>query len=60
MRLTDSLLGLILFYATVHLPFGIFVMRNAFESRPEPSSRIPATSTAPAPCGRCSRCSGRW
>jgi len=34
MRLTDSLLGLILFYATVHLPFGVFVMRNAFASIP--------------------------
>lgn len=34
MRLTDSLLGLILFYTTVNLPFGVFVMRNAFASVP--------------------------
>ncbi|MGH3315695.1 MAG: hypothetical protein ACRDO0_06070 [Nocardioidaceae bacterium] len=30
MRLTDSLLGLVLFNTTVNLPFGVFVMRNAF------------------------------
>ena len=35
MRLTDSLVGLILFYSTVNLPFGIFVMRNAFEAVPK-------------------------
>lgn len=35
MRLTDSLIGLILFYSTVNLPFGIFVMRNAFEAVPK-------------------------
>lgn len=34
MRLTDSLLGLVLFYTTVNLPFGIFVMRNAFATVP--------------------------
>ncbi|WP_022881924.1 carbohydrate ABC transporter permease [Gryllotalpicola ginsengisoli] len=34
MHLTNSLLGLILFYTTVNLPFGVFVMRNAFESIP--------------------------
>jgi multiple sugar transport system permease protein len=34
MRLTDSLLGLVLFYTTVNLPFGVFVMRNAFASVP--------------------------
>ncbi|MET4782494.1 carbohydrate ABC transporter permease [Glaciihabitans sp. UYNi722] len=34
MKLTNSLLGLILFYVTVNLPFGVFVMRNAFESIP--------------------------
>ncbi len=34
MRLTDSLFGLILFYATVHLPFGVFVMRNSFTAIP--------------------------
>ncbi len=34
MRLTDSLLGLVLFYSTVNLPFGVFVMRTAFSSVP--------------------------
>jgi multiple sugar transport system permease protein len=34
MKLTNSLLGLVLFYTTVNLPFGVFVMRNAFESIP--------------------------
>lgn len=34
MGLTDSLLGLVLFYTTVNLPFGVFVMRNAFEAVP--------------------------
>jgi multiple sugar transport system permease protein len=34
MRLTDNLLGLVLFYSTVNLPFGVFVMRNAFLSVP--------------------------
>jgi multiple sugar transport system permease protein len=34
MRLTDSRLGLVLFYATVNLPFGVFVMRTAFASVP--------------------------
>ncbi len=34
MHLTDNLVGLILFYTTVNLPFGVFVMRNAFESVP--------------------------
>jgi multiple sugar transport system permease protein len=34
MRLTDSLLGLVLFYTTVNLPFGVFVMRNSFASVP--------------------------
>ncbi len=32
--LTDNLLGLILFSTTVNLPFGVFVMRNAFETVP--------------------------
>ncbi|KAB8168706.1 ABC transporter permease subunit [Streptomyces sp. 3MP-14] len=35
MGLTDSLLGLVLFYSTVNLPFGVFVMRNAFASVPQ-------------------------
>lgn len=34
LNLSDSLLGLILFYTTVNLPFGVFVMRNAFSSVP--------------------------
>ena len=34
MHLTDSLLGLVLFYSTVNLPFGVFVMRTAFSSIP--------------------------
>ncbi|MGW5363193.1 carbohydrate ABC transporter permease [Actinopolymorpha pittospori] len=34
MGLTDSLLGLVLFYTTVNLPFGVFVMRNAFAAVP--------------------------
>ncbi|MDT0346201.1 carbohydrate ABC transporter permease [Streptomyces litchfieldiae] len=34
MRLTDSLLGLVLFYTTVNLPFGVFVMRNSFAAIP--------------------------
>jgi multiple sugar transport system permease protein len=34
MRLTDNLLGLVLFYSTVNLPFGVFVMRTAFASVP--------------------------
>jgi multiple sugar transport system permease protein len=33
-RLTDNLFGLILFYTTVNLPFGVFVMRTAFASVP--------------------------
>ncbi|GGK77669.1 carbohydrate ABC transporter permease [Mangrovihabitans endophyticus] len=35
MRLTDSLLGLVLFYTTVNLPFGVFVMRTAFLGIPD-------------------------
>ena len=34
MHLTNSRLGLVLFYTTVNLPFGVFVMRNAFEAIP--------------------------
>jgi multiple sugar transport system permease protein len=34
MKLTNSLLGLVLFYTTVNLSFGVFVMRNAFQSIP--------------------------
>lgn len=34
MHLTDSLFGLVLFYSTVNLPFGVFVMRTAFSEIP--------------------------
>lgn len=34
MHLTNSRLGLMLFYVTVNLPFGVFVMRNSFQSVP--------------------------
>ncbi len=33
-HLTDSRIGLILFYTTFNLPFGVFVMRNSFASLP--------------------------
>jgi multiple sugar transport system permease protein len=48
MRLTDSLLGLVLFYATVNLPFGVFVMRTAFAAVPdalEEAARIDGAGT---------------
>lgn len=35
MGLTNSLVGLVLFYVTMNLPFGVFVMRNAFASIPD-------------------------
>lgn len=35
MGLTDSLLGLVLFYTTVNLPFCVFVMRNSFAAIPD-------------------------
>jgi multiple sugar transport system permease protein len=34
MHLTDSRIGLILFYTTFNLPFGVFVMRNTFAAVP--------------------------
>jgi multiple sugar transport system permease protein len=34
LHLLDSLPGLILFYSTFNLPFGVFVMRNSFMSAP--------------------------
>jgi multiple sugar transport system permease protein len=34
MHLTNSLLGLVLVYTTFNLPFGVFVMRNAFQHIP--------------------------
>ena len=46
--LTNSLLGLVLFYTTLNLPFGVFVMRNTFASLPselEDSARVDGTST---------------
>ena len=48
MRLTDNLLGLVLFYATVNLPFGVFVMRTAFAAIPdelEEAARIDGAGT---------------
>jgi multiple sugar transport system permease protein len=35
MRLTDSLFGIVLFYSTVNLAFGVFVMRTAFAAVPK-------------------------
>ncbi len=35
MHLTDSRLGLVLFYTTFNLPFGVFVMRNTFAADPQ-------------------------
>lgn len=46
--LTNSLLGLVLFYATVNLPFGVFVLRNAVEAVPaeiEDSAHIDGAGT---------------
>ncbi|WP_432574827.1 carbohydrate ABC transporter permease [Kineococcus sp. SYSU DK005] len=46
--LTDSRLGLVLFYSTVNLPFGVFVMRNAFQSIPaeiEDSAHVDGAGT---------------
>ncbi len=46
--LTDSRLGLILFYTTFNLPFGVFVMRNTFMSVPvelEDSARMDGAGT---------------
>jgi multiple sugar transport system permease protein len=34
LHLTNSLLGLVLFYTTFNLPFGVFVMRNTFSQIP--------------------------
>ncbi|WP_323132128.1 carbohydrate ABC transporter permease [Kineococcus indalonis] len=48
MGLTDSRLGLVLFYSTVNLPFGVFVMRNAFETIPaeiEDSAHVDGAGT---------------
>jgi multiple sugar transport system permease protein len=46
--LTDSRVGLILFYTTFNLPFGVFVMRNTFMSLPvelEDSARMDGAGT---------------
>ena len=48
MHLTNSLLGLVLFYSTVNLPFGVFVMRTAFASIPgalEEAARVDGAGT---------------
>jgi multiple sugar transport system permease protein len=48
MHLTDSLLGLVLFYSTINLAFGVFVMRTAFSSVPdglEEAARIDGAGT---------------
>jgi multiple sugar transport system permease protein len=48
MHLTNSLLGLVLFYATVNLPFGVFVMRTTFASIPvalEEAARVDGAGT---------------
>ena len=34
LHLTNSLFGLVLFYSTFNLPFGVFVMRNTFSQIP--------------------------
>ena len=34
LHLTNSLLGLVVFYSTFNLPFGVFVMRNTFSQVP--------------------------
>jgi len=49
MGLTNSLLGLVLFYSTVNLPFGVFVMRTSFASIPgvlEEAARLDGAGTA--------------
>ena len=46
--LTNSRLGLVLFYSTVNLPFGVFVMRTAFASVPgvlEEAARVDGAVT---------------
>jgi multiple sugar transport system permease protein len=48
MRLTDSRLGLVLFYSTINLAFGVFVMRIAFSAVPdglEEAARIDGSGT---------------
>ena len=48
LHLTNSLLGLVLFYSTFNLPFGVFVMRNTFSQIPaelEESARVDGAGT---------------
>jgi multiple sugar transport system permease protein len=48
MGLTNSRLGLVLFYTTVNLPFGVFVMRTSFASIPgalEEAARVDGAGT---------------
>ncbi|HEY7049613.1 MAG TPA: carbohydrate ABC transporter permease, partial [Jatrophihabitantaceae bacterium] len=47
MHLVNSLAGLVLFYTTFNLPFGVFMMRNSFKQIPremEDSARIDGAS----------------
>jgi multiple sugar transport system permease protein len=48
LHLTNSLVGLVFFYATFNLPFGVFVMRNTFSQIPaelEESARVDGAGT---------------
>jgi multiple sugar transport system permease protein len=48
LHLTNSLFGLVLFYSTFNLPFGVFVMRNTFSQIPaeiEESARVDGAGT---------------
>jgi len=48
LHLTNSLVGLVLFYSTFNLPFGVFVMRNTFSQIPaelEESARVDGAGT---------------
>jgi multiple sugar transport system permease protein len=47
-HLTNSLLGLALFYTTFNLPFGVFVMRNTFLQIPRELSESAAVDGASA------------
>ena len=59
MRLTNSRLGLVLFYTTVNLPFGVFVMRTTFAVGARRRWRRPLASTAREPCGPSRTCCAR-
>jgi multiple sugar transport system permease protein len=48
MRLTNTLVGLVLFYTTFNLPFGVFVMRNTFLQIPWELSEAAAVDGASA------------